>query len=89
MVDLIDAKINLNLEVDRDEIYWEQRAYANWLKLRDKITAFFHNFANQRKKRNTIRCLSTSDGMLVNDEESMGTVVIALGKTIDFSLLKL
>lgn len=50
LADFIDAKIHLNLKVNKEDMYWEQRARANWLKLSDKNTIFFHNFASQRKR---------------------------------------
>ncbi|XP_017636165.1 uncharacterized protein LOC108478236 [Gossypium arboreum] len=48
LAELIYTKINLNLEIDKDECYWEQRARLNWLKFGDKNTAFFHSHASQR-----------------------------------------
>ncbi|MBA0746855.1 hypothetical protein Gogos_009336, partial [Gossypium gossypioides] len=30
---LIDVKIQLNFEIDKDETFWEQKAIANWLHL--------------------------------------------------------
>ncbi|KAA3473375.1 hypothetical protein EPI10_023754 [Gossypium australe] len=32
----------------------EQRTRVNWLRLEDKNTTFFHNFASQRKSMNRI-----------------------------------
>lgn len=43
---IIDTKVHLNLEIDKDERFWEQRARANWLKVGDKNTAFFHKHAS-------------------------------------------
>lgn len=37
---IIDTKIHLNLEVEKDERYLEQRARANWLKVGDKKHVF-------------------------------------------------
>ncbi|KAA3484969.1 reverse transcriptase [Gossypium australe] len=34
MAKIIETRISLNMEIDKDEMYWEQRARANWLKLR-------------------------------------------------------
>ncbi|KAK5803056.1 hypothetical protein PVK06_030696 [Gossypium arboreum] len=42
LAELIDTKIHLNFEIEKNECYWEQRARLNWLKLGDKNTAFFH-----------------------------------------------
>ncbi|KAA3472331.1 reverse transcriptase [Gossypium australe] len=49
MAMIIDTKIHLNMEIDKDEMYWEQKARANWLQLGDKNSAYFHKFANQGK----------------------------------------
>ncbi|XP_016755198.1 uncharacterized protein [Gossypium hirsutum] len=45
LAELIDCKIQLNFEIEKDERYWEQRARINWLKFGDKNTAFFHSQA--------------------------------------------
>lgn len=44
--ELIYTKIQLNLEMDKEELYWKQRARANWLKVGDKNANFFHNYAS-------------------------------------------
>lgn len=41
LIELIDMRVQLNLEIDKDEAYWEQKARANWLQLGDKNTSFF------------------------------------------------
>ncbi|KAA3484647.1 reverse transcriptase [Gossypium australe] len=48
MAKLIDTRIRLNMEIDKDERYWEQRARANWLRLGDKNSAFFYKYATTR-----------------------------------------
>lgn len=49
------------LEMEKDEAYWEQRARVNWLKVDDRSTNFFHNYATQRRRSNTIKCLENED----------------------------
>ncbi|KAA3477538.1 reverse transcriptase [Gossypium australe] len=70
--DLIDVKIHLNIEIDKDERYWEQRARMNLLK-RDN-TKFFHNFASQRKRANRIEELENEHGQLVMEKKEMADV---------------
>ncbi|XP_017604249.1 uncharacterized protein LOC108451022 [Gossypium arboreum] len=57
MVELIDAKIQLNFEIEKDERYWEQRARVDSLKFGDKNTTYFHSQATQRRRRNLIHKL--------------------------------
>ncbi|XP_012480763.2 uncharacterized protein LOC105795620 [Gossypium raimondii] len=38
--EIVEMKLALNIEADRDELYWEQRARANWLKNGDRNTNF-------------------------------------------------
>ncbi|KAA3488819.1 reverse transcriptase [Gossypium australe] len=71
LAEIIDTKIHLNMEIDKDESYWKQRARINWLKLGDKNTSFFHKQATQRKKRNLIQKLQSEDGREVEDNEKM------------------
>ncbi|KAH1098558.1 hypothetical protein J1N35_015479 [Gossypium stocksii] len=75
LADLVDVKLHLNMEVDKEERYWEQRARVNWLKMGDRNTSFFHKFASQRRRINHIRGLLRDDGSLATD--SVETEIIA------------
>ncbi|KAK5819465.1 hypothetical protein PVK06_024467 [Gossypium arboreum] len=68
---LIDVKIQLNFELDKDEAFWEKRAIVNWLHLGDKDTSFFHRYASTRKK-NAIGSLEREDGKVVSTEDEIG-----------------
>ncbi|KAA3472533.1 reverse transcriptase [Gossypium australe] len=68
MAKIIDTKIHLNMEIDKDEMYWEQRARANWLQLGSKNSAFFHKYASARRRTNTIRRLEKAEGQEVTDK---------------------
>ncbi|XP_052478001.1 uncharacterized protein LOC128033827 [Gossypium raimondii] len=68
MIQLINARTHLNLEIDKEEMYWEQRARANWLQLGDRNTTFFHKFALMRKRVNAVHRLDTDDGNEIVEE---------------------
>ncbi|KAH1107949.1 hypothetical protein J1N35_011717 [Gossypium stocksii] len=67
MAKIIDTKIHLNIKIDKDEMYWEQRARVNWLLLGDKNSAFFHKCASACRRINTISRLESDDGREITD----------------------
>ncbi|XP_012442024.1 uncharacterized protein LOC105767038 [Gossypium raimondii] len=77
LMDLISARLEMNLEIDKVELFWEQRAQANWLKLGDRNMGFFHRFATQRRRVNRVSCLIKNDGSLVHDGEGLFDVADA------------
>ncbi|KAA3490189.1 reverse transcriptase [Gossypium australe] len=67
-------EIHLNMEIDKDEMYWEQRARTNWLQPGDKNSAYFHKCASARRRANTILNLVADDGKeIVDGSEIMET----------------
>ncbi len=52
------------LEEQRD-MYWRQRSYIQWLQKGDRNAKFFHAFASERKRTNTIKRLKCDDGSWV------------------------
>lgn len=59
------------IEIDKEEIYWEQRARVNWLRKGDKNTAFFHIFASHKRSINRVEGLFSENGDLVSDDVEM------------------
>lgn len=43
---LINMKVCLNMEIEKDKGFLEQRARTNWLRLGDSNTKFFHSFTS-------------------------------------------
>jgi hypothetical protein len=43
-------QLQIGLTLEQEEIFWVQRARANWLKHEDRNINFFHRFASKRKK---------------------------------------
>ncbi|KAA3470980.1 reverse transcriptase [Gossypium australe] len=69
--EITDIKLELNFEVDKEEIFWEQRARTNWLRMRDKNTTFFHRSASYCKKKNMVKGLEDGPENLVIDIDEM------------------
>jgi hypothetical protein len=69
----IQAQIEITLE--KEEMFWVQRARANWLKHGDRNTNYFHNFASKRKKHNTIKGLVDDNGIRHEDRDAMCGIV--------------
>ena len=47
----------------REEMMWNQRSRALWLKWGDRNTKFFHASASQRRRKNWIAGLQDPNGM--------------------------
>ncbi|GMJ02632.1 hypothetical protein HRI_003932400 [Hibiscus trionum] len=71
LAEITDVKLNLNFEMEKEELYWEQRARVNWMRNGDKNTAFFHRFASQRQKKNKVESLIDDNGNSVDTNESL------------------
>ncbi|KAA3468713.1 reverse transcriptase [Gossypium australe] len=54
---IAEVQLDLNLEADKEELYWEQRARVIWLKNGDRNTSLFHKMTGHRKVRNKIAAL--------------------------------
>ncbi|XP_072146497.1 uncharacterized protein [Setaria viridis] len=67
--------LQIELQLEQEEIYWVQRARANWLKHGDRNTNFFHQFASSRKKRNLVKGLVDDQGIRHEDIDTMGAMV--------------
>ncbi|KAA3489694.1 reverse transcriptase [Gossypium australe] len=84
---IIDTRVQLNMEMDRDEIYWEQWARANWLKVGDKNTTFFHNRALARKKLNMLYRLELGGERKTTEENINDSLIATFTKEV-FAALK-
>ncbi|XP_039031469.1 uncharacterized protein LOC120166218 [Hibiscus syriacus] len=80
LVELLDVRLALNLEANKDELYWEQRAHVNWLHHGDRNIIFPHKWATYRKKKNKVLKLLDINGNWLFDED-----LIATNATVYFS----
>ncbi|KAL4366884.1 hypothetical protein GQ457_05G001920 [Hibiscus cannabinus] len=82
LAELIDVKLGLNIEADKEELSWKQRARVNWLSHGDKNTTFFHNFAAARKKNNLIKEIGNGQGSIVSTTEEIACVAVDFFKDL-------
>ncbi|XP_031254340.1 uncharacterized protein LOC116112330 [Pistacia vera] len=60
--------------LEEDDIKWKQRAKQQWLKDGDRNTKFFHLCANQHRKSNVIKQISSDDGRFANKPEEVSNL---------------
>jgi hypothetical protein len=70
-----EIQLQIEITLEKEEMFWVQRARANWLKHGDRNTNFFHRMASKRKKQNTIKFLMDDNGIKHEDKDSMCDVV--------------
>lgn len=64
---IVDTKLAPNLEADKEKLYCEQRAIANWLKNGDSNTNFFHKVSTEKRKRKRAeKLLDSNDNIYEN-----------------------
>ncbi|GMI91034.1 hypothetical protein HRI_002772700 [Hibiscus trionum] len=71
LVEISETRLSLNFEMDKEELYWEQRARANWLRNGDKNTSFFHRYASYRKKKNRVEHLLDDMGNSIDSTDEL------------------
>ncbi|KAA3476340.1 reverse transcriptase [Gossypium australe] len=71
LAEIAEIQLGLNLEADKEEIFWEQRARVNWLQHGDRNTSFFHKMAGQRHFRGRILELEDAAGNHTTESADM------------------
>ncbi|KAA3474875.1 reverse transcriptase [Gossypium australe] len=68
--DEILAKIT-DVQMNKEELFWEQRARVNWLKNGDRNTSYFHKVANNRQFRGRILAMEDENGRQLSSTEDI------------------
>ncbi|GLT27461.1 hypothetical protein SLA2020_024580 [Shorea laevis] len=66
----------------KEEVLWKQRSRVQWLKEGDRNTAFFHNRASARRKKNHIAALMDDNGTSVSDRSGVEEICIRYFKDL-------
>lgn len=82
LVEIVDTKIHLNWEIDKEELFLVQRSRVNWLQCGDKNISFFHKFASQRRSMTSIKVLEGADGRTVTEHGGMMQIAISYSKDL-------
>ncbi|KAH7861490.1 hypothetical protein Vadar_026815 [Vaccinium darrowii] len=67
---------NLKEASKEEERYWRDKCRADWLKLGDKNTSFFHAETTQRRSQNKIRGLENENGEWKEEEYEVEHIVL-------------
>lgn len=70
-----EAESQLDVLLEREEIWWSQRSRAVWLKNGDRNTRFIHQKASQRRKRNLIEVIKDDGGHEFEDDVDISRVL--------------
>ena len=68
-------KKEINETLVKEEVMWNQRSRALWLKCGDRNTRFFHTTATQRRRRNRIEGLM-DEGVWYDSKEHLERVIL-------------
>ena len=61
----------INILLDDEELWWQQRSTVQWLGEGDRNTKYFHHRASERRHKNTINRLWNDEGVWCESKESI------------------
>ena len=66
----------INILIEKEEIYWKQRSRISWLREDDHNTKFFHAKASARREKK-LNCLAKGNGcMVIKQQSDIESVII-------------
>ncbi|GMQ05168.1 hypothetical protein CsSME_00050301 [Camellia sinensis var. sinensis] len=66
-----DLRFQLDILLQKQELYWAQRSKQHWLSLGDRNTKFFHRMAFWRRSRNRIALIQDKDGHVLTQPQDI------------------
>lgn len=70
-----EARWNFLRLIEKQEIFWQQRAKQLWLAEGDENSRYFHNYASKRKSRNHITGLMDSNGIWQESNDAVRNII--------------
>ncbi|XP_058770393.1 uncharacterized protein LOC131644024 [Vicia villosa] len=70
------AQAELDIALQREEIFWKEKAHVKWKVDGDRNTRFFHRIAKIRQSTKKISCLRV-DGYLITDRDRIAEHVVS------------
>ena len=74
---IVATKQEINHLLMSEELHWRQRSQMVWLEAGDQNTKFFHSFANQRQRKNSIPGLRNDANVWCTAENQIEEVAVA------------
>ena len=62
----------------REELMWNQRSRALWIKCGNRNTKFFHATANNRQRKNRIEGISDLEGRWREDRVEVENIILSI-----------
>jgi hypothetical protein len=75
-VQMNKTRAELNELLKREEIMWRQRSRVQWLQEGNHNTKYFHNKANQRRRKNAIMSLKDEHGVAQEEPLEIEQIVV-------------
>ncbi|XP_062021093.1 uncharacterized protein LOC133737577 [Rosa rugosa] len=73
----VELESELNDLLEREQVFWKQRAKVFWLTDGDINTKFFHQRASNRRRKNLIRGLFDEDNKWCTEDEDIENIVLS------------
>ena len=75
-------RMEINEMLTREEIMWNQRSRASWIKWGDRNTKFFHATASQRRRRNKIVGIQGANGIWQEKQKDIEITILVYFESI-------
>ena len=71
-----DLRREVNVLIEKEEIFWRQMSHVSWLSKGDRNTKFYHACASQRNRANQINGLRDENDVMQSDQLVISNIVV-------------